>query len=204
MTGREKILQVGQKLYGEEFNLEEEVRRNSYRIVFEILRNGLDSEKESLGAMIIGPIGVGKTALMRVMQKLFMETSRAFKTLDCREIPVLMEYFKVHEIMEMYGQNLKMDLYMDDIGIGEAVYNKFGNTTNMISEIIMSRYNLFIAEGYKTHISSNKPTFLDPEKYPDIITLTKIYGDRTVDRLREMCTLVTFEGKSLRQLQHAN
>jgi DNA replication protein DnaC len=63
----------------------------------------------------------------------------------------------------------------------------------------LDRYDLFVETGIKTHFSSNLPTRLDKEKYPNQTTLVDIYGERVVDRIIQMCEIVIFKGESLRK-----
>lgn len=198
MTGSQAISILGNKLV-KGFEINSDPAKSVYKQVYENFSEGLDETVNNKGIMLIGNIGVGKSMLMRIMQKLFKDSRRAFKWLSCAEVSDLMEYYPLAEIKTMYGRDLKIDLYLDDIGVGNAVYNKFGNTTNVISEILIERYELFVREGIKTHVSSNRPTSLDKEKFPNVITIETMYGDRIVDRLREMCETIVWKGESLRK-----
>jgi DNA replication protein DnaC len=198
MTGAEAIKVMGEKLT-KDFDINSEPRLSIYRKVYENFMIGLEEGINNKGVMLIGDIGVGKSMLMKIMQKLFCESRREFKWFNCREISDLLECFTVIEIKEYYGKSCKMDLYIDDIGVGNSIHNKYGNTTNIIADILMERSELFVSEGFKTHVSSNKPTSLDKEKYPNIVTLENLYGDRIIDRLHEMCEIITWKGKSLRK-----
>ena len=62
----------------------------------------------------------------------------------------------------------------------------------------MERYELFITSGFKTHLSSNLVTAIknNTENLP---TLEKVYGNRVLDRVKEMCDLITWKGESLRK-----
>lgn len=198
MTGSQAIKILGNKLV-KDFDIDSEPRLSIYKKVYEVFSFGIVIEKKEKGVMLIGSIGVGKSILMKIMQKLFKDSVRGFKWLTCYELIDLMEHYTPSEIKSFYGKELKLDLYIDDIGVGNSIYNKYGNTTNIISEILIERYELFISEGYRTHISSNKPTSLDKLKYPEIITLEDLYGDRVIDRLKEMCEVVAWKGESLRK-----
>jgi DNA replication protein DnaC len=96
----------------------------------------------------------------------------------------------------MYGFDLKHDLYIDDIGFSVDV-KRYGNTVNIITEILMERYDLFVSTGIKTHLSSNIMTHIvnDINNKP---TLKIIYGARIVDRIKEMCEVIIFKGNSQR------
>lgn len=198
MTGSEAIKILGNKLYTG-FDIDSEPQNSIYKKTYENFISGLNEENSGKGILLIGQIGVGKTAMMKIMQKLFKESARCFKWLTCNDLIEMMEHYTVSEIKSYYGKDLKMDLYIDDVGMGNATYSKFGNTTNIISEILLERYDLFVKEKFKTHISSNRPTALDKTKYPDIITLEDMFGQRVVDRLREMCEVIVWKGESLRK-----
>lgn len=198
MTGSEAIQIMGSKLM-KDFDINSEPRLSIYRQVYENFMIGLEEGINNKGVMLIGSVGVGKSMLMKIMQKLFRESRREFKWLNCREIIDLLEIYSVLEIKEFYGKSLKMDLYIDDIGVGNSIHNKYGNTTNIIADILMERSELFVIEGFKTHVSSNKPTALNKEEYPNIVTLETLYGDRIIDRLNQMCEKIVWKGDSLRK-----
>lgn len=193
MTGSDAILIVGKQLY-QNFSIDQEQIREPYKSVYENFSN----QEKKQGVSLIGNVGAGKTAMMRIMQKLFINTPRKFKWVGAKEFKYLLESYSAVEVMEMYGKTCAMDLYIDDIGLGGGDYKKYGNAINIISEIIFDRYELFVESGFKTHVSSNIPTTVDKEKYPEADTLEKFYGARVTDRLKEMCHTIKIVGKSLR------
>jgi len=194
ITASELITQIGRDLYGDNFSLDANNIRDSYKMAYNSLVTGLKSE--SKGMLLIGNFGVGKTALMKVMQKVFKDTDRRFKTVTALNLKDLSEELKPIDIKEMYGYGLKQDLYIDDIGYFSTV-KVYGNAVNIISEIILDRYDLFISTGYKTHFSSNIVTaYKDNDTYPSI---ENIYGVRVLDRIKQMCNLINIDGKSLRK-----
>lgn len=198
MTGSEAIKVLGNKLF-KDFDIDSEPRLSIYKKAYENFINGLDEEKSTKGILLIGQVGVGKSVMMKIMQKLFKDSVRGFKWLVCGDLVDLLEHYTPSEVKQMYGRDLKMDLYIDDIGVGNSIFNKYGNTTNIISEILSERYEIFVSEKIKTHISSNKATALDKNKFPDIITLEDMYGPRIIDRLKEMCEIIVWKGESLRK-----
>jgi DNA replication protein DnaC len=199
MNGSEAIKIIGKNLY-KDFSIDKDPLHGIYKTVYENFISGLVIEDNSKGVILIGSKGNGKTAMMRIMQKLFIDTQRKFKWVNGSEFKKLMDDYSVSEIMTMYGKSCRMDLYIDDIGTDNTTgIKKFGNETNLISEIIMERYDLFIQTGIKTHLSSNLPTRLDKAIHPNVATLVDGYGDRVVDRIKEMCETIIFKGESLRK-----
>lgn len=196
MSGSEKIEIIGKELYGDKFSIKDLKISNIYKQVYDKLVFGIYNEMDK-GFLITGSIGVGKSAMMKVIQRLFKDTQRRFKWVSGYELRDLSECMTIREIKALYGSNLKCDLYIDDIGISVEV-NRFGNNVNIISEIIMERYDLFVNSGYRTHLSSNViATMIKNDK--NTPTLENIYGLRVLDRIKEMCDLIIWNGESLRK-----
>lgn len=196
LTGADKIRIIGKELYGELFSIDNEKTYEIYKKVYERFMIGL-KRKKSKSIFITGSIGIGKTAMMKVIQRLFKDTQRRFKWVSGYELKDLSETLTIMEIKNLYGAGLKCDLYIDDIGFSIDV-KRYGNTVNIISEIIMDRYELFISSGFKTHISSNiTASIKNNEK--NIPTIERLYGVRVLDRIKEMCDLITWNGESLRK-----
>ena len=195
-TGKDAIIFLGKEMYGEEFNLDIENVCKIYQTVYDYLVRQ-SKGKLKKGMLIIGGLGVGKSAMMKIMQRIFKETPARFKWVNAYELKDLSEVYTASQIKEMYGYDLKMDLYIDDIGVSVDV-KRYGNTVNIITEILMERYDLFINSGFKTHISSNLLTHVvnDAKNTP---TLKTVYGARILDRIIEMTTVVIFKGESRRK-----
>jgi DNA replication protein DnaC len=199
-SGRDAIMYIGRQICPQ-FNLNDERRREMYQAVYYLLvgsdllvsRFGMQKNK---GVLMVGDIGVGKSLLMEVMHRLFKDTERRFKYVNCLQIKdMLEEGASPTEIKSWYGKDLKCDLYIDDLGIGQTVHKKFGNVTNIVAEIIFERDHLFVHENFLTHFSSNLPTSSDDKT---VATIEMMYGDRCLDRLIQMTNLFEWTGKSLR------
>jgi hypothetical protein len=67
----------------------------------------------------------------------------------------------------------------------------FGNTTNVMAEILTDRYRLFIDKGIKTYTISNL----------DMSSLNEVYGERLHDRIGEMSNIIMVDGDSFRKLK---
>lgn len=193
-TGREIILDLGRSMFGEYFNIDNPDVFATYQHIYEYLLARAKNKRKK-GLLIIGGLGVGKSAMMKVMQRVFKDTESRFRWVNSYDLKDLAEVYTVSQIKEMYGYDLKMDLYIDDIGIAADV-KRYGNTVNIITEILMERYDLFVSSGYKTHISSNMLTSVQDEK---AVTLKTIYGARILDRIKEMTDVVKFKGESQRR-----
>lgn len=195
-NGKDIILELGMAMYGEVFTLSNDDVLKVYESTYDYFVKR-SKGKVKKGLLIIGGLGVGKSAMMKIMQRIFKDTSSRFKWVNSYDLKDLSELYTVSQIKEMYGYDLKMDLYIDDIGIAVDV-KRYGNTVNIITEILMERYDLFINSGYKTHISSNLLTSLASENN-SVPTLKSVYGARILDRVKEMTEVIKFKGDSQRK-----
>jgi Protein of unknown function (DUF815). len=196
MSGADKIRLIGFELFGEEFSIDDPVRYGIYKKVYGKLIGSL-KKKKTKGVLVSGSIGVGKSNMMKVMQRLLKDTDRRFKLVSGYQLKDMSETMTIAEIKALYGANLKCDLYIDDIGFSIDV-KRYGNTVNIIGEIIMERYDLYVSSGFKTHLSSNIAADIKNND-KNLPTIKTLYGSRVLDRIKEMCDLIIWKGESLRK-----
>lgn len=70
----------------------------------------------------------------------------------------------------------------DDLGTEQQIKH-FGNDCNVMAEILITRYEEFIANGSITHITTNLSAS----------EIEKAYGNRVRSRLRQMFNLIAFD-----------
>ncbi|WP_114781863.1 P-loop NTPase family protein [Botryobacter ruber] len=94
-----------------------------------------------------------------------------------------------YEVIKCYSQGIawspsrKAGSYcFDDLG-AESSLRYYGNMCNVMGEVLLSRYDLFVSQGVKTHLTTNLTSS----------ELEKTYGSRVRSRMREMFNLVCFE-----------
>lgn len=201
MTIEEAIMKFG-KLHLPDFNFDEPGMQKIYYTVLGHMNLALNEKaKNAKGIFLIGNMGVGKSVCMRVMGSLYKDTHRYFQFAKTRDIAKELEWRNPSDILYDFGYELKRDLYLDDIGLAQSVRNDYGNKVNIIAELLMERYDLFVREGFKTHMSSNRMLNVDRSKYPDYPpTVLDLYGDVVLDRIKEMNTIIVWKGTSLRTL----
>ncbi|WP_299672122.1 hypothetical protein [uncultured Polaribacter sp.] len=73
----------------------------------------------------------------------------------------------------------------DDLGT-ESNLKYFGNECNVMAEIILSRYDLFISKKLKTHTTTNLSAS----------EIEQQYGNRVRSRMRELFNLIAFNNSS--------
>ena len=179
----------GVELYGNHFKILE----TDYPIVYKLIAYFLKDEPTCFqyginlnkGILLTGPIGCGKTSLMNLM-KYLTATEHKFFVKPCRDISF--EFIQDgYQIIHKYSngklyQSEPRTYCFDDLGT-ENNLKYFGNECNVMAEILLSRYDLFISKKLFTHITTN-------------LSATKIekhYGNRVRSRLREMVNLIAFE-----------
>jgi len=142
------------------------------------------------GIYLNGLIGVGKTSTMRIFRDFLLPEYR-FTTKACREVAFAFiqggpeVIFKFTNRFE-YKSDIPRDYCFDDLGL-ESKSKFFGNNVNVMREIILSRYDLFIEKGTITHFTSN----LSAKGIMDM------YGSEVRSRIREMCNIITFDSSLL-------
>lgn len=179
----------GVELYGKKFKILETDHGIIYKLIAYFLKDeqacyqfNIDLEK---GILLTGPIGCGKTSLMNLI-KYLAPTEQKFFLKPCREISF--EFIQDgYQVIHKYSngnldQSGPRSYCFDDLGT-ENNLKYFGNECNVMAEILLSRYDLFISKKLKTHITTN-------------LSATEIethYGNRIRSRLRQMVNLIAFE-----------
>ncbi|MBP3944470.1 AAA family ATPase [Sphingobacteriaceae bacterium WQ 2009] len=130
------------------------------------------------GILLAGPIGCGKTFLFELIRTI-LDYENQFKIKSCRSIVseyaengplVIRQYTRGH----IYHQKPFVFCF-DDLG-AEMNTNYYGTEINVLGEILLTRYDVFVREGVKTHITTNLSTH----------EIDVIYGNRARSRFREM------------------
>jgi DNA replication protein DnaC len=188
----EIILWLGKKgveLYGNHFKIYE----TDYPIIYKLIAYFLKDEPTCFqhdidlnkGILLSGPVGCGKTSLLNLMKHL-TPTEHKFIVKPCREISF--EFIKEgYEVIQRYSSGNKLqngvkNYCFDDLGT-ENNLKYFGNECNVMGEILLSRYDLFINKKIITHITTN-------------LSAGEIeiqYGNRVRSRLRAMLNLISYD-----------
>lgn len=159
---------------------------------FEKMGEGWKLEK---GLIIAGNIGTGKTTLM----KLFAQNKRAsFKIISCRKMSdmfidqggeVLHTYSRLINVptsLDTFYQK-QIGICFDDLGT-ERQGRRFGDSANVMEQIILNRYDNTDAPWSYSHITTN----LTADE------IEEMYGTRVRSRMREMYNLITLNGSDRR------
>ena len=137
------------------------------------------------GIMLTGPIGCGKTSLMHLMRFL-TQAANKYNVKSTRDITfefIQEGYEIIHRYSrgKLYAAN-PQNYCFDDLGIENNI-KYYGNECNVMAEILLSRYDLYINHGLITHITTNLSA----------TEIEETYGNRLRSRLREMVNLIGFD-----------
>lgn len=179
----------GKEAYGEKFKIIEQ----DYEVIFKLLayfladkpnaeKLGIDLEK---GILLTGPIGCGKTSLMNLMRHVPLpERNHVMKS--CRDVSfefIQEGYEVIWHYSRMAFNSERPKIYcFDDLGAEQSL-KYYGNECNVMSEILLSRYEYFVSHDMVTHLTTN----LSASDIEDL------YGNRVRSRMREMFNLIFFE-----------
>ncbi|NLG02384.1 MAG: hypothetical protein GX567_00890 [Clostridia bacterium] len=190
------FLEIAKAMYPD-FNLTPEEEK--------IYRNGVmyfagDPQCEwslNKGLYICGKIGVGKTTFFKILNTLNKAvgsgSDNSFRKYTSTELAdgfekKGFEYFENLGYINSFGYSVNgvapTHLLLDDLGQSSNIVNHFGTTTNIVSEFIQRRYNVFIDRYKLTHISTN----IEPSE------IKEAYGEFIASRMREMFNIIIYPG----------
>lgn len=137
------------------------------------------------GILLSGPIGCGKTSMMSLMRQ-FQQVENRFMIKSTRDISF--EFIKegYHTILKYSHLSFKnhdpLVYCFDDLGT-ENNLKFYGNECNIMAEILLSRYDLFVSRRLTTHLTTNLSAS----------EIEAAYGNRVRSRMREQFNLVAFD-----------
>lgn len=175
----------GKLLFGKRFKIYREDHEILYRLCLYFIRDrarceplGIDVDK---GLLLSGPVGCGKTSLMKLL-KFMVPHQRPYAVIPCRNIVFAFNHVG-HKVIGDYGHS--QSFCFDDLGVEpEGVH--FGKACNVMGEILLSRHELFVDTGRKTHGTTNL----------NAAELEARYGIRVRSRMRELFNLMAFDTHS--------
>lgn len=144
------------------------------------------------GLLLSGPVGCGKTSLM-VLMRFMLSKEDQYVVKSARDVSfefvedgysVIHRYSKA-SFASVAGTLRPKTYCFDDLGV-ESTIRHYGNNTNVLAEVLMSRYDLYMSQGMLTHGTTNLSA----------AELEGCYGVRVRSRLRQMVNVVAFDGGS--------
>lgn len=151
----------------------------------------------SKGFLLWGPLGVGKSVLMRGLQIYEGKINRlrfgcnnkklGFKITSAAEISLLYAEKGMDGIVRYTDRERMCNLAIDEVGREPTDSKHFGTGINPIQTILQLRYE--VRREFITHITTN----LNPDK-----EFSRIYGDYISDRIKEMFNVIEITGATRR------
>jgi energy-coupling factor transporter ATP-binding protein EcfA2 len=178
----------GRALFGDHFRIWEEDHELIFKLLVYAIHDQDTAQNLSLnlnkGIMLTGPVGCGKTSLMKLI-RFFQPQQEVYTVKSCREISF--EFIaKGFEVIHNYSTRESRKTYcFDDLGT-EQNLKYYGNECNIMAEILLNRYDQFIAQGTITHVTTNLSAS----------EIETFYGNRVRSRMREKFNLVSFDKES--------
>jgi len=175
----------GKLMFGERFRIYKEDRGILLKLCNYIIKDWDSCKKDGIdpnkGLLLSGPAGCGKTSLMRLL-KFLVPYQKPYSVIPSRNIVFGFNHIGFKTI-EDYGNG--QYFCFDDLGV-EPTGRHYGKDCNVMGEILLSRYELFVNRQIKTHCTTN----LNAKE------LEERYGKRVRSRMRQMFNLVAFEKNS--------
>lgn len=172
----------GKLLFGGHFKIYDEDRDIILKLCNYMVRDhgacrkyGIDPDK---GILLSGPVGCGKTSLMKLIRHI-VPHRRPYEVIPSRNIAFGFNHIG-YKIIEDYGNG--RFYCFDDLGV-EPMGRHFGKDCNVMGEIILSRYELFMKNGLPTHATTNL----------NAAELEERYGNRVRSRMRQLFNLIAFD-----------
>ncbi len=131
------------------------------------------------GLLFSGGVGAGKTWAGKVIA--------GFRGLQFYTSDELLRWYLADREAFWEAMDEKKTIVIDDLG-DEVTCNDYGNKSEVMGQLIVSRYRLYENHAVRTIITSNL-TGKD---------IAKRYGARVYSRLKDMCKCVNVKGDDLR------
>jgi hypothetical protein len=172
----------GKLLFGKNFKIYSEDEAILYKLCIYFIRDIETCKKLQIdpnkGILLSGPVGCGKTSLMKLLPFIIPHQNKHI-VVPARNITFNFNK-SGFKIIEDYGNN---GFYcFDDLGV-ETTGRHFGKDCNVMGEILLSRYDLFLQRKIRTHTTTN----LNAQE------LENRYGNRVRSRMRQLFNLIGFD-----------
>tara|TARA_R110002111_G_scaffold63803_1_gene105209 strand:- start:333 stop:995 length:663 start_codon:yes stop_codon:yes gene_type:complete len=172
----------GKLVFGETFRIFEEDREILFKLCNYAIKDATNCKRLDIdlkkGILLSGPVGCGKTSLMTLLRHI-VPHQKPYKIMPARNIVFGFNHVG-YKTIEDYGSTNYF--CFDDLGV-EPMGRHYGKDCNVLGEVMLSRYDLFLEHHVKTHATTN----LNAQE------LEVRYGNRVRSRMRELFNLIAFD-----------
>lgn len=194
----EFLIKKGKQDFGESFDILKNDKALIMKLIAYFLRDDFMCNEYQIaiykGILLSGPIGCGKTTLMHLMKYLNNQNHSIYLMKSCRDVSF--EFIKDgYDVVHRYTRQsfykngtceTPKHYCFDDLGT-ENNLKYYGNECNIMAEILLSRYDLFVSRKLITHLTTNLSAS----------EIEAAYGNRLRSRLREQFNLIAFNNNAL-------
>lgn len=164
-----------------EFLQSEKVKEGIIKALNVVLN--LDNDFSGKGLMLFSKsYGQGKTLFFEIVYNriLRITKAKAWRSTTAKDIRIL---YTSKGILEVDKLIQCRNLFVDDLGEEEETGKNFGDEMNVLRYVILKRYEMWINNGYKLHLTTNLT----------IQEIAKKYDAKVADRLLGMTEKVEFD-----------
>lgn len=187
---------AGRAYFHPDFNIHQSDHNIIFKLLIYFYQDHINAEKLNIdfrkGILLTGPIGCGKTTLMTLMRfflapkyQHIMKSTRDINLEFIHEGHLVINKYSNGSFHTKGGEVLPKTYCFDDLGIDSSI-KYYGNDTNVMGEILLNRYDLFVNNNMLTHATTN----LNADE------LENLYGNRVRSRMREMFNLISFKNNT--------
>ncbi|WBL26715.1 ATPase [Zunongwangia sp. HGR-M22] len=177
----------GKMLYGEDFKIYKKDRPLIRKLCAYFINDQKSCKRYNIilkkGILLSGPVGCGKTSLMKVLRYI-VPKKMPYEMIPSRNVVFSFNHLGFKTVQE-YGDS--GSFCFDDLGL-EPFGRFYGKDANVMGEVLLSRYELFIHT--KGRLKTYATTNLNAAELEDR------YGNRVRSRMRELFNLISFNNES--------
>ncbi|MDN3594378.1 ATPase [Zunongwangia endophytica] len=177
----------GKTLYGEDFKIYKKDRPLIRKLCAYFIKDQKSCKRYNMilekGILLSGPVGCGKTSLMKLLRYI-VPKKMPYEMIPSRNVVFSFNHLGFKTVQE-YGDS--GSFCFDDLGL-EPYGRFYGKDANVMGEVLLSRYELFIHT--KGRLRTYATTNLNAAE------LEERYGNRVRSRMRELFNLIAFDDKS--------